>query len=349
MGAQPSLRAVRTAAGLSQARLAELSGVSRQAIGAIEAGRHRPSVDAALAIARAVGRSVEELFARPAEPGVAVLGPDAGDGTPVRAARVGDRVVHVAAHDLAQLESWPLADAVMDRGRPRALPGADLDGFVVVGCDPALGLAAELLSRSGPGHVVAVAGSTAAAVEALGAGRAHAALVHGPVAQLPRAPVDVVRLHVARWRVGLASRGRGRGAAGVADVCRPGARVVQREPGASSQQAFRRAVLREGAELPGGPLAAGHLDVARRVVAGARAGVTMEPAALAYRLRFAPLEEHAVELWIDARWREHPAAERLHDVLGSPAFRARVGLVGGYDLAGSGSRVTPEHQRKDRG
>ncbi|MBA2581604.1 MAG: regulator of molybdate uptake, partial [Thermoleophilaceae bacterium] len=155
--------------------------------------------------------------------------------------------------------------------------------------------------------------------------------------KLPRAPVDVVRLHVARWRVGLASRGARR-AVGVRDVCRPGARVVQREAGASSQQAFRRAVLREGAELPGGPVAAGHLDVARRVVAGAQAGVTMEPAAVVYRLRFAALEEHAVELWIDARWREHPAVERLHDVLGSAAFRARVGLVGGYDLAASGAR-----------
>jgi molybdate-binding protein len=144
-----------------------------------------------------------------------------------------------------------------------------------------------------------------------------------------------MRLHVARWRVGLASRA-GR-AAGVRDLCRPGARVVQREPGASSQQAFRRAVAREGAELPGGPVAAGHLDVARRVAAGAPAGVTMEPAAVAYRLHFAALEDHAVELWIDARWSEHPAVERLHDALGSSAFRTRVGLVGGYDLAGAGT------------
>jgi len=337
MVAESSLREARLAAGLSQTRLADLAGVSRQAIGAIESGRHRPSVDAALAIARAVCRSVEELFGPRDSGAVAVLGADVADGTPVLAARVGDRLVHVPADGHTPSESWPLANAAMEDGRPRPFPGADLEGFVVVGCDPALGLAAALLSPSGPRRLVAVAGSTAAALSALGAGRAHAALVHGPADKLPRAPVDVVRLHVARWRVGLASRGARR-AVGVRDVCRPGARVVQREAGASSQQAFRRAVLREGAELPGGPVAAGHLDVARRVVAGAQAGVTMEPAAVVYRLRFAALEEHAVELWIDARWREHPAVERLHDVLGSAAFRARVGLVGGYDLAASGAR-----------
>jgi DNA-binding XRE family transcriptional regulator len=60
-----ALREARTGAGLSQEALAAAAGVSRQAVGAIEAGRHRPSVDAALAIAAAVGRSVEELFAAP--------------------------------------------------------------------------------------------------------------------------------------------------------------------------------------------------------------------------------------------------------------------------------------------
>src|SRR4051812_4550302 len=160
--ADPSLRAARLAAGLSQAQLADLAGVSRQAIGAIESGRHRPSVDAALAIARSVGRSVEELFAHHDDEAAAVLGPDAAGGAPVRAARVGDRVVHVAAHDPARSESWVAADAVMQHGRPRPLPGADLEGFVVVGCDPALGLLAALLSRSGPRRLVAVAGSSAA-------------------------------------------------------------------------------------------------------------------------------------------------------------------------------------------
>ncbi len=337
MVVESSLREARLAEGLSQARVAEIAGVSRQAIGAIESGRHRPSVDAALAIARAVGRSVEELFAPHGGEAVAVLDADGEDGAPVLAAWVGDRAVFAPVSGGASPESWPVANAVLEDGRPRPLPGADLDGLVVVGCDPALGLAAALMPRSGPRRLIAVSGSTAAALGALQSGRAHAALIHGPAGKLPSAPPEVLRFHVAGWRVGLASRA-GRPAARVGDVCRGDVQVVQREPGASSQQAFRRAVMREGAELPGGPIAGGHLDVARRVREGARAGVTMEPAALAYRLRFVALEEHVVELWIDARWRGHPAVESLHDVLGSAAFRARVGLVGGYDLADSGVR-----------
>ena len=80
------LREARIAAGLSQAAVAGAAGVSRQAVGAIEAGLHRPSVDAALAVAAAVGQSVEELFGA-AEPRFEpVLGPPAPDGTAVLAA-----------------------------------------------------------------------------------------------------------------------------------------------------------------------------------------------------------------------------------------------------------------------
>ena len=56
------LRDARERAGLSQAALAARAGISRQAVGAVEAGRHAPSVDTALRLARAVGATVEEVF-----------------------------------------------------------------------------------------------------------------------------------------------------------------------------------------------------------------------------------------------------------------------------------------------
>lgn len=46
----------------SQARLAELVGVSRQTVIAIETGRHDPSLPLAFRIARLFGRSVEGVF-----------------------------------------------------------------------------------------------------------------------------------------------------------------------------------------------------------------------------------------------------------------------------------------------
>jgi DNA-binding XRE family transcriptional regulator len=329
------LREARTAAGLSQAALAGAAGVSRQSVGAIEAGRHRPSVDAALAMAAAVGRSVEELFGAAGRASEAVVGPPVADGSAVLAARVGDRVVHAAATDALAFEGWPRANAVMEGGRPRLLPGADLDGLVIVGCDPALGVAAGLLPASGPRTLIALSGSTGRALDAVRAGRAHVALVHGR--RLPRAPTGTLRLHLARWQVGVASQGRR--ARSVAELCERRARVVQRDAEASSQQAFMAAVAAHGGRRPAGPVASGHVDVARRVAQGATAGVTMEPAAISWRLPFAALEEHVAELWIDARWREHPGAGALADVLRSAAFMSRLELVGGYELSDCGARV----------
>jgi DNA-binding XRE family transcriptional regulator len=331
------LRDARIAAGLSQAALAGAAGVSRQAVGAIEAGLHRPSVDAALAIAAAVGTSVEALFGAAAERSEAVAGPPVADGSAVLAARVGDRVVHARASETLAFEGWPRANAVMEAGRPQLLPGADLDGLVIVGCDPALGLAAALLPISGPRTLIALSGSTGRALEATRAGRAHVALVHGPRRRLPRAPAGTLRLHLARWRVGVASQGRR--ARSVAELCERGARVVQRDAEASSQKAFMAAVTAQGGRRPAGPVASGHVDVARRVAQGATAGVTMEPAAISWRLRFAALEEHVAEVWIDARWREHPGAVALADVLRSAAFTSRLALVGGYELTDCGARV----------
>ena len=331
------LRDARDAAGLSQAALASRAGISRQAVGAIEAGRHRPSVDAAMALAEAVGRSVEALFgAPPRSPAVPVLGDVAPDGSGVLAARVGARLVHAPARDALAVEGWPRANAVMADGAPRLLPDGDLDGFVLVGCDPALGLAAAMLPAAGPRRVLALSGSTASALDALRDGRAHAALVHGPADRLPAAPEGALRLHLARWRVGLASRGPRPRA--IADLARRGARVVQREEGASSQRAFAQAVAAEGASLPRGPVATGHLDAARQVAYGAPAGVTMEPAAIGMELAFTPLEEHVAEVWVDARWREHPAVAALGDLLRSGAFTRRLGLIGGYDLVNCGER-----------
>jgi DNA-binding XRE family transcriptional regulator/molybdate-binding protein len=333
------VRIARRAAGLSQAELAAAAGVSRQLVGAIEAGRHRPGIDAALALARVLDQPVEDLFAsetRP-PPAVAVL-PRQDPSRAILAAKLGDTVVYAPASSAAPTESWTAANAVLEDGEPRALPGADLEGLVVVGCDPALGLASALLPQAGPRRLIGVAGSTAGALEALAAGRAHAALVHGPRDAFPVPPRDVLRLHLARWQVGLARAGHRR-ARTLADFAGRRARVIQREPGASSQKAYLHALAREGMDPPPGPIATGHLDVARRVAIGASGGVTIEPAALAHGLEFLALEEHAVEIWIDRRWTAHPGAVALEELLNSRALHTRLGLVGGYELAGCGSRV----------
>ena len=56
------IRALRKARQLTQAELAEQTGVSRNTINSIEMGRYIPSLPLALALARFFARPVEEVF-----------------------------------------------------------------------------------------------------------------------------------------------------------------------------------------------------------------------------------------------------------------------------------------------
>jgi putative transcriptional regulator len=57
-----SLKLARVAKGWSQAELAEQVDVTRQTIGLIEAGRYNPTLKLCLALARATGHGLDELF-----------------------------------------------------------------------------------------------------------------------------------------------------------------------------------------------------------------------------------------------------------------------------------------------
>ncbi len=57
-----SLKLARVARGWSQAELADRVDVTRQTIGLIEAGRYNPSIKLCLALARATGQGLDDLF-----------------------------------------------------------------------------------------------------------------------------------------------------------------------------------------------------------------------------------------------------------------------------------------------
>ena len=56
------MKAARAAKDLSQEELAQLIGVTRQTIGMIEAGRFNPSLALCVAICRALGKTLNDLF-----------------------------------------------------------------------------------------------------------------------------------------------------------------------------------------------------------------------------------------------------------------------------------------------
>ena len=56
------LRSARAAKGLSQQALADLVGVSRQTVNAMEQGDYNPTIRLCVAICRALGKTLDDLF-----------------------------------------------------------------------------------------------------------------------------------------------------------------------------------------------------------------------------------------------------------------------------------------------
>jgi DNA-binding XRE family transcriptional regulator len=337
---ESSLRERRLECGLTQAELAARAGVSRQLVAAVEAGRNTPAVDAALGLAQALATSVEALFGGRPPDVVAALGGRLRDGAPLRVGCVADRLVaaELADHGIAGA-TWAKPDGVLDGGKLRLFPGARPAGVVLAGCDPALGVAEAMLDGLGPRSLLAISTSTGTALRALERGGVHAAVVHGLPHELPEPPVPVERWHLARWQVGLAVSPKLQGRSFEA-VLRSNVRVAQRDPTATSQQAFEHARVGAGIEpLPPGPLATGHLEAARIAATLDGAAVTTEGAAQIFDLPFLGLEDHDVEVWVAERWLDHPGINALGEVLVTRAFTERVAHFGGYDLTHCGERI----------
>ena len=56
------MKSARAAMDWSQQQLADAVGVSRQTINAIEKGEHNPTIRLCIAICRALGKTLDELF-----------------------------------------------------------------------------------------------------------------------------------------------------------------------------------------------------------------------------------------------------------------------------------------------
>lgn len=334
------LRERRLQSGLTQAELAARAGVSRQLVAAVEAGHNTPAVDAALALAQTLAATVEDLFSSPvAMPFTPALGHRLPDGTPLRVGKIGDRLVasELADHGTAGA-GWAKPDGTLTDGRLTLFPGAEPAGVVLAGCDPAIGVAEAMLQGLGPRSMLAISTATGSALQALKRANVHAAVVHGPADQLPVSPVPVLRLHLARWQVGLAIP-RTRRRPSLEELLQGTKPIAQRDPAAASQQALARAGARFGiASQHPGPRAAGHIDAARIAATLRCAAVTTEPAARAFELNFLSLEEHTVQIWLAEPWHDQ-AVDTLGNLLVSAAFVQRVAQLGGYDLTDCGTRI----------
>jgi len=348
------VRTVRESRGLSQAELARLAGLSRQALSAIEAGRYIPNTAVALRLAQALGCAVEDLFAPHTS---ARRRARVAEKSPTGRVRLG-RV-------RSELVAWPLwgpvaavpADGtVTGRTGPRATvallggAGEPERTLFVAGCDPALRIAGSLAEASGRVRVHWIPTSSAAALQAAREGLVHVAGTHlHPPGDpeglntirhaLGRTPVVVVS--VARWVEGLMVR-PGAGIRTPEDLLRGGIRVVNRQPGSGSRVVFDQWL--RGAGIPGDALEGyrrelcSHLAVAEAVAGGlADAGPGVLPVARSYGLDFLPLAEHRYDLVVPEDLVDWEPVRVLLDVVAGRRFRQELGAIGGYDPAPAGT------------
>ena len=362
-GSGTVLRLARQARGFSQQQLAGMAGVSRQAVSAVESGLSDPSLRVALALARALGMTVEEVFgpAIPASPVTARLVAPLDDGTArVALAPMGDAFVALplagaSASRAGFLPAGGLADGTDGAGahsvRPIGLPRPTL---VVAGCDPAMPLLETPLGLLDP--PVALSWWACPSEEALrlaADGLVHVAGVHlrgrsgdyntGPAGELLPQGAEVIGF--CSWREGLVLRtDLADGITGLGDVARRGLRLVNREPGSEARSVLDRELAAlgiDGGLLPGyGTRASGHLQVAAAITAGlADVGVASEPAALAYGLAFVPLAAERFDLVIPADLAGSREVQGLMKVLSSRWLLDQLASLPGYDPARCGEHV----------
>jgi molybdate-binding protein len=134
-------------------------------------------------------------------------------------------------------------------------------------------------------------------------------------------------------------RGNPKTIRGVGELARH--RVAWRPAGSGSRLLLERLMLAEG-EQPRPELgvpADSHLAVAATVAAGAAdGGLAVRAVAESLGLDWIPVATEWFELAMAAA---RPAAEPLHDVLGSAAVQERLAALPGYDLSMSGEVRSP--------
>jgi putative molybdopterin biosynthesis protein len=362
------LRLARQARGFSQLQLASMAGVSRQAVSGVESGLSDPSLRVALALARSLGMTVEELFGSfSPDPQVVArpVVPVSGEGARVTLAPIGDGLVALPLSGATVsragfLPAGGIAAAAADAhsepgtGMPVRPIGPPRPTLVAAGCDPALPLLESPLGLLDP--PVAFSWWPCPSREALGLaaeGLVHVAGAHlrgrgreyniDPAAESLPHGGEVIGF--CSWREGLVLRPElAGGISSVGDLAERGLRLVNREPGAEARIVLDRELAEAGIEagqLPGyGTQVTGHLQVAAAIAAGlADTGIASEPAALAYGLAFVPLTTERFDLVIPASQADSREVQGLRKVLSSRWLLDQLASLPGYDPARCGENI----------
>jgi len=364
------LREKRHAIGLSQRQLAELAGITRQAVCALEANQYVPATSVALRLARALGCRVEDLFSLKSGEEIVegdLLGELPQEPRPVRArvAQVGHRLL---IRPLIGNGEWASlsycadglvigADPTKNRVKLKLLKDSSALGRTVVmgGCDPAMFLASEYVRRFNENMTPFLMGSSSA-LDALKRGEVHVAGIHlanenGGLFEPPDlkealGDMDCVVITFAHWEEGfMVRRGNPKKIRNVNDIAKPTVKIVNRENGSGARRLLDRQ-LKVGRLRPDrirgySDEVFSHVDVAWRVKTGlADAGIGVRAVADVWGLDFVPLQRERYD-WVIPRayYETLPGLKALLDTIVTKPFREELEALGGYDTRDTGKIV----------
>lgn len=318
------------------------AGLPRSSVSAIEAGRLTPSVTAALAVAGALGCSVEELF-RPvgeSEEGIAWAWPPRAESARYWEAEVGGR------RFLYPVESAPLNitahDGVWQRGASLAKGSSSEATLVVACCDPAAGLLAAEYARASGFRMIVLQRGSHAALDLLKRGLVHLAGIHRSTREAQLRNAEAARelmgagcrlLRVADWQEGVAQSSR-KGSLSLASIARRRISWALREAGSAARECLDEAL---GESAARGRVVYSHAAVASAVRSGwAGAGVCVQIAAEEEGLPFLPLRTESLDFVIAETQMADPRVQAMIRLLRSRPHRRLMSELPGYDARDTG-------------
>lgn len=331
----------RQRAKFSYSGLAKELGISRQSLYAIEAGEQVPKVYLALALAKVLGASIDELF--PVQSDANYRIEDQVDGLSVFRACVADvdgRIVVRRPTSAGFGAELIPADAIVRS----TSAGYEIEssekkpGLFIDGCDPVLGIIAGRVNETPMGVKLRwFQGSNQDSLAKLRKQWTHCAFVHGDESEvlLPR---DGVVVPFGRWRLALCFPDHNPKAIhALDDICRPDVAFASRDAGSGVRKFLDSALSKFECEsdfLDKAVTFADHYRVAAAVALGVcDVGVVPVSVAQSAGLGYVTVGMHSSSFVFSKDGYDSAQRAGLFDLISSSEFARELNAFGGYELA----------------